>query len=1600
MKGGRPPAGQVELEADLPVNGGLIKRGGLLNKSGLITSGGNRKCPRCKAGDYDGVRCNACGFRHQPIPGTSSLAVDTLDFYRWCSFLAISVLRTRCSFAVFLRSTLHLPRSSVASESPAFPLPIPYCDVFARMPPGLSSIKRRRIAFRRALHVVVMALNFWWAGSSFISLELLGRVPSPSQRGILKRLSSMLLADGPLETFQALRSGRRFPELVARLTDLSCVLTKLGVGSGPYEKIYPGHDVPMDNTQFMELEPYKALDASRLRVVGSGSWDATDFLSPELCMAYRYPDSLLFARDLQQFEIPQRTDPATEVVKLAKLWDARGLLHIHDIDLQTEARHELVRVFNCLKNETCDRQIGDRRGRNAIERRLLGPSASLPTGPDLLDFWLDPRSSTLSIVCTDRRDFYHQFATSVNRTKSNTVGPMVFLRELEGTTALAEFYAAKRQRKPPRHLHGDQLGLSQRQHFTRCPPGYGMVAFQSIFQGDHAGVEIATSAHENLLKSVGLLTEQSRLVADRPFMGGDLCEGLVIDDYFAIASVPKSILVPSPSLECLATSKKADAEHGILGSDDKDVVGARKAKIIGACLNASPQCQDRGHVFASAPAEKRFSLAWVTLQLCQLSHTTDVLHLCLVGGWTSALMFRRPFMSILDRVFHLVDINAYNPSSPKLVKLPRPVVNELALLSVLAPLMVADLAVDFADKLFATDASLNKGAIVGCHVERKVAEILWRSCRSKGGYSKLLSPGQSVLSRCLDFEEAEPMKAESVRRPLAYRFDFVEVFAGAATVTKCVAALGYSVCCPIDISFDPELDVTKIHVIEWLIHLVSNRLVEAFMIEPPCTTFSIMRRPALRSRLQPFGFDLDDEQTCTGTVLAHRALQLLKVCARVGLTGILENPWTSKIKFLPAWFALLCDPCCELVRCDSCFYGSKHLKSFAFLCVWADTNPIAGRCTGDHQHVQIEGSLTKKSATYVDRSAEALASVFATGIERLRSFDNNIDEIKCEGLENQLINEVCLSSEWKTVSVWTFRVSSHINLLELSAVVRLAERLVKQGKSLRVTILVDSNVVCCAASKGRSSSRALAKLLSRLGALCIIGGLYLVFGFIPTRWNPADDPTRDCVLRSPIPGMDLAAWDRSLLFRLSRHPKLRRWASNWVRLVILLCGPAPLSFTDRSIFRAVPFPFGLSPQQSLHHGRCSDSSVSPSLELDHDVLVFDGTLGFPGEGPPSCFACHNLRSFRSFLFAVAMVLQGEAVLFPRNAGDRLRQTQRSARPPLQEGRPVLTITSQQRISFLTQFEKWLRVLGVSLDYLLENHVYSIDELNRHLVRYGRALYAVGRPYNHFAETINAIAARRPVVRRQLQEAWNFAFAWVREEPPVHHVAMPWQVLLACISTCLVWGWLDIAGMFALTWGALLRVGEFTGALRRDLLLPSDTCYTNNFALLSLKEPKTRFTAARHQCAKLDVPDLLRVVHIAFSRLRPGQKLWPRSGQTLRLRFKQVLTELGIQDVLLNNKRLDLGSLRPGGATWILQQTEDSEFTRRRGRWINQRVMEVYIQEISAFSFLAAIPDNVRQKVYGLSEIFPLVLQNAELFWNAAIPHDVWYLLWRSQVTRE
>ena len=195
------------------------------------------------------------------------------------------------------------------------------------------------------------------------------------------------------------------------------------------------------------------------------------------------------------------------------------------------------------------------------------------------------------------------------------------------------------------------------------------------------------------------------------------------------------------------------------------------------------------------------------------------------------------------------------------------------------------------------------------------------------------------------------------------------------------------------------------------------------------------------------------------------------------------------------------------------------------------------------------------------------------------------------------------------------------------------------------------------------------------------------------------------------------------------------------------------------------------------------------------------------------------------------------------------------------------------------------------------------------------------------------------------------------------------------------------------WGGLLRPGELTNATRGDLLLPDDVQSRMPFCLLAIKEPKTRFSNARHQSAKVDVPDLLQVIRLAFLDLSDSSFLWPYSAQTLRLRLKQVLTALKLQsESLFDSRALDLGSFRAGGATFIIQATEDGDLLQRRGRWANRKMMEIYVQDVSAILYLKRVPDDVRHHVLQIAGAFPQFLQEAWKFKRAKIPENVWYLL--------
>ena len=221
--------------------------------------------------------------------------------------------------------------------------------------------------------------------------------------------------------------------------------------------------------------------------------------------------------------------------------------------------------------------------------------------------------------------------------------------------------------------------------------------------------------------------------------------------------------------------------------------------------------------------------------------------------------------------------------------------------------------------------------------------------------------------------------------------------------------------------------------------------------------------------------------------------------------------------------------------------------------------------------------------------------------------------------------------------------------------------------------------------------------------------------------------------------------------------------------------------------------------------------------------------------------------------------------------------------------------------------------------------------------------------------------------------------------------MPLSILLGLLSCCLLWGWLEEASVFTMSWCGLLRIGEATKARRADLILPRDSAPGIEHALLCIRAPKTRGRSAHHQAARIDPLDIVFLLDLCWGECPSETPLWPWSGETLRKRLRALLVALKLPERRGPSTRtFDLGSFRPGGATWILGATDNAELCRRRGRWLSARVMEVYLQEVTAAVYMPRLSPEVRRHISELATAFPELLNQAASLKHMGIPSKVWY----------
>ncbi|CAK9052664.1 Uncharacterized protein (Fragment), partial [Durusdinium trenchii] len=211
----------------------------------------------------------------------------------------------------------------------------------------------------------------------------------------------------------------------------------------------------------------------------------------------------------------------------------------------------------------------------------------------------------------------------------------------------------------------------------------------------------------------------------------------------------------SQAAQLLQKATTAYEEAGLLGSPAKDILDEQKACIMGAEIDGSQAARENGVVTVGAPVHRRLALAYVSLTLAKMRYTTDALHVCLVGGWVNAVLYRRPAMSLLQEVYK-IPLSEVSQDSPKVIRLSRGMAQELIMLAVLCPFLATDISTHVQEQCYATDSSDAKGAVVSCKVPRNIARALVRTGRKKTTYTKMLAKHEAVLKKIdIDFEEAD-----------------------------------------------------------------------------------------------------------------------------------------------------------------------------------------------------------------------------------------------------------------------------------------------------------------------------------------------------------------------------------------------------------------------------------------------------------------------------------------------------------------------------------------------------------------------------------------------------------------------------------------------------------------------------------------------------------------------------------------------------------------------------------------------------------------------------------------------------------------------------
>ncbi len=349
-----------------------------------------------------------------------------------------------------------------------------------------------------------------------------------------------------------------------------------------------------------------------------------------------------------------------------------------------------------------------------------------------------------------------------------------------------------------------------------------------------------------------------------------------------------------------------------------------------------------------------------------------------------------------------------------------------------------------------------------------------------------------------------------------------------------------------------------------LISLALRKVVLDWHAGVPCLSFGTLRRPQVRSKLYPNGFDPLDPFTAFHNVLARRTAFVLIIAVLSGLYVSIEQPGSSRM-FRLHCYRVLVSLGCVISHFSFCNYGSAFQKASKWLHNKPWLLPLEGKCACPHRgsHFVVQGSFTPSliedfdqrcrpdsfhvygrrpvpgevvsafSASYprrlVDRMASGLLAAKQGNVGRIppEAHLRTLQELDVDPSSNyaviptgpqypfraphedpEWIGELCDSLPFRECFRYNFRKPGHININEARTYKIFIKAVSKTEPNSRIVGLLDSRVTIGAAAKGRSSSAALSRILKGCVGFLIAGNVYPGLLHCSSSKNRSDGPSR------------------------------------------------------------------------------------------------------------------------------------------------------------------------------------------------------------------------------------------------------------------------------------------------------------------------------------------------------------------------------------------------------------------------------------------------------------------------------------------------------------